>query len=143
MNEGADAEVMTLPEVANHLQLAERTVLRMAQRGEIPAARIASQWRFMRHLVQDWLVSQMQGCTGNDAHVVAPPVLLALGELIRPSLMVLDLSPGPKGRILRRMVAPLLESGHRHRIRDRRTHHHHDRAAQGRRDPDIQEQKHP
>ncbi|MDP6046107.1 MAG: helix-turn-helix domain-containing protein, partial [Phycisphaerae bacterium] len=32
---------MTLAEVAEYLQLAERTVLRMAQRGDIPAAKVA------------------------------------------------------------------------------------------------------
>ncbi len=111
VTDGAEAEIMTLPEVANYLQLAERTVLRMAQRGEIPAAKIASQWRFMRHLVQDWLVSQMQGCSTHDAQLVAPPVLLPLSEVVKPSLMVFDLGPGPKERILRRLVAPLLESG--------------------------------
>ncbi len=31
-------EVMTLAEVAQYLQLAEKTVLRMVQRGEIPGA---------------------------------------------------------------------------------------------------------
>jgi len=53
-------EVMTLKEVAEYLQLAEKSVLRMAQAGKIPAAKIASQWRFLRALVNDWLASQME-----------------------------------------------------------------------------------
>ncbi len=57
---GENNEVITLAEVAEYLQLAERAVLRMARRGEIPAAKVASQWRFIRSLVREWLVGQMR-----------------------------------------------------------------------------------
>jgi len=102
-------EIMTLSETAAYLQLAERTVLRMAQRGEIPAAKVASQWRFMKPLLRDWLAAQMQvlpkGAPGREE------VLLPLTEVLRPEFMSLDLKPGPKESILRQLVAPLLKTG--------------------------------
>ena len=84
----ANGEIMTLTEVAEYLQLAERTVLRMAQRGDIPAAKVASQWRFMRSLIREWLVGQMQAF---PAQAITPSgdlkdPLLPLREILHPEL---------------------------------------------------------
>jgi excisionase family DNA binding protein len=109
----ANGEIMTLAEVAEYLQLAERTVLRMAQRGDIPAAKVASQWRFMRSLVREWLVGQMQSfpahAVGSTGDLKDP--LLPLREILHPELMSFDLEPGPKESMLRQLLAPLLKTG--------------------------------
>ncbi len=106
-------EIMTLAEVAEYLQLAERTVLRMAQRGDIPAAKVASQWRFMRPLIREWLVGQMQAFP--DQEIVPSgdlkDPLLPLREILHPELMTFDIEPGPKESILRQLLAPLLKTG--------------------------------
>lgn len=106
-------EVMTLAEVAEYLQLGERTVLRMVQRREIPGAKIASQWRFIRALIQDWLARQVTGTSFLELDGTArkETVTLPLREVIRPELMTIDLTPGPKDVVLRRLVAPLRTSG--------------------------------
>jgi len=108
-----ESEIMTLPEVAEYLHLAERTVLRMAQRGEIPAAKVASQWRFMKPLVRDWLAAQMQALPSSQPEGPASPeeVLLPLTEVLRPELMSFDLKPGSKESIFRQLLAPLLKTG--------------------------------
>ena len=82
----------------------------MAQRGEIPAAKVASQWRFLRPLVREWVVGQMQGVSGATAARVARGTggLLPLREVLRPELMVFDIPRGPKEEILQRLVAPLI-----------------------------------
>jgi len=108
-----NGEIMTLAEVAEYLQLAERTVLRMAQRGDIPAAKVASQWRFMRSLVRQWLVGQMQAF---PHQAIAPAGdlqdrMLPLHEILHPELMAFDIEPGPKESILRQLLAPLLKTG--------------------------------
>jgi PTS system nitrogen regulatory IIA component len=107
------AEAMTLAEVAEYLQLAERTVLRMAQRGEIPAAKVASQWRFLRPLVREWLISQMQALPKATADRAAKDLgrVRPLTEVMRRDLMVFDLTPGPKERVLQQLVAPLVRGG--------------------------------
>ena len=111
--ESGENEIMTLAEVAEYLQLAERTVLRMAQRGDIPAAKVASQWRFMRPLVREWLVGQMQAFPAPQAAGTADlkGPLLPLPEVLHGELMTFDLKPGPKESILRQLLAPLLRTG--------------------------------
>ncbi len=110
MPESWDDEVMTLREVAAYLKLAERTVLRMAQRGEIPAAKIASQWRFLRAVVRDWVAAQMQSLPAPAPGAPGGPHF-QLDELLRPELMRFNVQAGPKEAVLRQLVAPLAEAG--------------------------------
>ena len=44
-NKVLSGNLMTLSEIANYLKVAEKTVLRMIQKDEIPCVKIASQWR--------------------------------------------------------------------------------------------------
>lgn len=105
-------EVMTPQEVAEYLQLAERTVLRMAQRGEIPATKVASQWRFLRPAVREWLEGRMQSMDRRQLRRVAERSQPALNlcDLIRPELMNPGIASGPKERILSQLVEPLRTS---------------------------------
>ena len=47
--------ILTLPEVAVLLKVAEKTVYTMAQRGEIPAFKVRGQWRFKRDDLEAWI----------------------------------------------------------------------------------------
>ncbi len=114
MNTDENRDIMTLSEVAEYLQLSDRTVLRMAQRGEIPAAKVATQWRFLRSLIREWLIGQMESFppasdTKNGVASLGP--LLSLAETLRPELMTFNLQPGPKESILRQLTASLLKTG--------------------------------
>ncbi|MFZ5834186.1 MAG: methylation-associated defense system helix-turn-helix domain-containing protein MAD1 [Pseudomonadota bacterium] len=51
-------EILTLPEVAQLLKVAEKTVYTMAQRGEIPAFKVRGQWRFKRADIDRWIEQQ-------------------------------------------------------------------------------------
>jgi len=51
-------EILTLPEVAQLLKVAERTVYTMAQRAEIPAFKVRGQWRFKRLDLDQWIERQ-------------------------------------------------------------------------------------
>ena len=62
-------EILTLPEVAQLLKVAEKTVYTMAQAGEIPAFKIRGQWRITRIEFDRWLAAQSrQAKSGGDAH---------------------------------------------------------------------------
>jgi len=106
-------EIMTLAEVARYLQLAEKTVLRMVKGGEIPAAKIASQWRFMRPVIRDWLAGQMQTMPSPELEslVSEEKPILPLNEVLRSDLMALKIAPGPKESILKQLVLPLRKTG--------------------------------
>ena len=47
--------ILTIPEVAELLRVAEKTVYALAQRGELPAFKVGGQWRFSRSAIQEWI----------------------------------------------------------------------------------------
>ena len=104
-------EVMTLKEVAQYLQLAEKSVLRMAQAGKIPAAKIASQWRFLRTLVNDWLASQMELAPAEMTQPARQEPYASLDELLDGELTALSVRAGIKQEVLSQLVEPLERSG--------------------------------
>jgi len=48
-------EILTLPEVAHLLKVAEKTVYSMAQKGLLPAFKVGGQWRFKRADLDQWI----------------------------------------------------------------------------------------
>lgn len=107
----AAKEVMTLEEVAEYLQVSEKSVLRMAQSGKIPAAKVASQWRFMRTVIDDWLMAQMEIPSVRSAPTrKEPPKLPPFIEIMPAALMNLEVVPGTKEQVLKQVVDPLRTS---------------------------------
>lgn len=53
----ADA-ILTLPEVARLLKVAEKTIYTMAQKGEVPAFKVRGQWRFKSADLDRWIEMQ-------------------------------------------------------------------------------------
>ena len=51
-------EILTLPEVAQLLKVAEKTVYSMAQKGLLPAFKVSGQWRFKRTDIDAWIEQQ-------------------------------------------------------------------------------------
>lgn len=51
-------EILTLPEVAQLLKVAEKTVYTMAQREQLPAFKVGGQWRFKRVDLDQWIEQQ-------------------------------------------------------------------------------------
>lgn len=52
---------LTLDELAGYLKLSRSKLYRMAQEGEVPASKVASQWRFDHHEIDEWMKSQRLG----------------------------------------------------------------------------------
>lgn len=48
-------DILTVREVAEYLRLAESTVYRLAQEGEIPGRKIGGTWRFSRQGIKNWI----------------------------------------------------------------------------------------
>ena len=48
-------EVLTLSEVAAYLRVAEKEILALVERDELPARRIGNDWRFLKSAVALWL----------------------------------------------------------------------------------------
>ena len=54
LTDGEQPTMMTVREVAGYLRVHEMTIYRMARRGEIPAYKLGSRWRFNRHRIEEW-----------------------------------------------------------------------------------------
>ena len=48
-------EILTIPEVAGLLKIAEKTVYSLAQKREIPGFKVGGQWRFSRSVINEWI----------------------------------------------------------------------------------------
>ena len=54
-----DEEILTIDEVAKYLRVSERTVYDWAQKGEIPAGKIGTAWRFKKSDIELWVNSRL------------------------------------------------------------------------------------
>ena len=57
--------ILTLPEVAVLLKVAEKTVYTMAQTGQIPAFKVRGQWRFKHDDLDAWVDEQKAATKAN------------------------------------------------------------------------------
>ncbi|WP_112311374.1 methylation-associated defense system helix-turn-helix domain-containing protein MAD1 [Pseudogemmobacter bohemicus] len=57
--------ILTLPEVAVLLKVAEKTVYTMAQTGQIPAFKVRGQWRFKHDDLDAWIDEQKAATKAN------------------------------------------------------------------------------
>lgn len=102
-------EVLTLSEAAAYLKLAERTMHRMIQRSEVPCARVGGQWRFVKSVLDDWLLSRMQVLPRNELAPLLDSAdgIVRLAPMIDPRFVV-ELTTGD---ILPQLTAPLVAAG--------------------------------
>ncbi|HAT1700372.1 TPA: helix-turn-helix domain-containing protein [Legionella pneumophila] len=61
------SEVMTIKEVAEFLKVNERTIYRLATKGEIPAFKVGTSWRIETKELNIWIESQkINGKNSNE-----------------------------------------------------------------------------
>lgn len=53
-------EPLNIKQLADLLQVSERTVYRLANSGEIPGFRVGNSWRFKRSRVEEWMDEQTE-----------------------------------------------------------------------------------
>ena len=57
----APQPALTVRQVAAYLNVNEKTVYRLAQRGELPGFKVAGAWRFKRIDIEGWIDRKKQG----------------------------------------------------------------------------------
>lgn len=108
-----NSELLTLSEVAAYLKIAEKTVHRMVQKDEIPCFKIASQWRFKKGQIDEWIRGKMKSPSQSASSrlLETAPHKVPLSQLTNQDLMVMDVKAGEKREILSQLVAPLVATG--------------------------------
>lgn len=109
--EDRSSELLTLAEVAQYLKVAEKTVLRMVHNNEIPSIKVASQWRFRRSMIDEWLMSQMKSPPKNELVklIEATREPVPISRLTDKRFVLTGLRSGSKEEVLRQLVQPLVE----------------------------------
>jgi excisionase family DNA binding protein len=57
----SDDHLLTVRELAAYVQMSERTLLKMAAAGTVPAVKLGVEWRFKRPVIDAWLADRMGG----------------------------------------------------------------------------------
>jgi len=60
-------DILTIEEVARYLRVSDRTVYDWAQKGEIPAGKIGTVWRFKKSEVENWVNARLSSDSGKQA----------------------------------------------------------------------------
>jgi excisionase family DNA binding protein len=58
----------TVRQVADYLNVNDRTVYRMAERGDLPAFKVGDAWRFRRQDIDAWIDRQQRERSGNSSN---------------------------------------------------------------------------
>ena len=87
--------ILTIEEVANYLRVSDRTVYDWAQRGEIPAGKIGTVWRFKKSEVEKWVndcLSSSGGRIKDDVvqvkNILAPNRVIFISQTSRHDALV-------------------------------------------------------
>ena len=62
-------DILTIEEVAKYLRVSDRTVYDWAQKGEIPAGKIGTVWRFKKSEVENWVNARLSSDTTKQAQI--------------------------------------------------------------------------
>jgi len=78
-----DDDILTLEEVAKYLRVSERTVYDCAQKGEIPAGKIRTAWRFKKSEIDKWVNEKLtSGSLNPSINNILPEAILSLHRII-------------------------------------------------------------
>ena len=62
-------DILTIEEVAKYLRVSDRTVYDWAQKGEIPAGKIGTVWRFKKSEVENWVNARLSSDTVKNTEI--------------------------------------------------------------------------
>jgi nitrogen PTS system EIIA component len=77
-------EILTIEEVAKYLRVSERTVYDWAQKGEIPAGKIGTVWRFKKDEIEKWVNERLTSSvrSGQPAQLVQVQNILSPDRIV-------------------------------------------------------------
>ena len=70
--------ILTIEEIAKYIKVSERTIYDWAQKGEIPAGKLGTVWRFKKSDIDQWINSKLESNKNRDKginelkHLLAP-----------------------------------------------------------------------
>lgn len=100
---------MSPKQLAEYLQLSQRTVYRLLERGDLPAVKVGGQWRFRKSAVDEWLDVGMQRLDSDTLHVLESdeghaPGIPRLSDLLAPQNARIAVPAGSRDAVVRAFV---------------------------------------
>jgi excisionase family DNA binding protein len=106
---------MTVKQLADYLNVNERTVLKLVSEGSLPGVKIGNQWRFRKAMIDTWLDDQMLGVTPRYVTAAQPEGLpqkrLDLTSCFKPEHIVPELVAHTKNMVVEELAAKAHELG--------------------------------
>ena len=91
---------MTTRQVADYLNVNERTLIKLVSEGALPGVKIGNQWRFRKAMLDAWLDDQMLGVVPKQVDLEnrnrAPRRMLDLASCFQPSHIVPQMQAATK-----------------------------------------------
>lgn len=96
-------------QLAEYLQLSQRTVYRLLERGDLPGVKVGGQWRFRKSTVDEWLDLNMQRLDADSLQAfetdgAAEQELPALVDLLAPENARIAVRAGTRDEVVRAFV---------------------------------------
>ncbi len=82
-------EILTIEEVAKYLRVSDRTVYEWAQKGEIPAGKIGTVWRFKKNEIEKWVDERLASSKNKKSESIC---VSAKNVLSPDRIVILDYS---------------------------------------------------
>jgi excisionase family DNA binding protein len=112
--------LMTVRQIAEYLNVNERTVLKLVTEGTLPGMKLGNQWRFRKAMIDTWLDDQMLGLTPQVVRGRDPTApdrrMLALSSCFQAEHVVPELAARTKTGVVEELAATAERLG---LIRDR------------------------
>jgi PTS system nitrogen regulatory IIA component len=114
-----DDNILTIEEVAKYLRVSERTVYDWAQKGEIPAGKIGTVWRFKKSEIEKWVNDRLSVNKLNPpfdsihiAAIISPDRILFLNHSTKQDALIAlaeNLAQAPQVKNQQELVQEILK----------------------------------
>lgn len=104
-------DLLSPKQLAEYLQLSQRTIYRLLERGDVPAIKVGGQWRFRKSAVDEWLDVTMHRLDATSLSAldadeeVVPAEPLRLAGLVAPENARIEVPAGARDAVVRDFVA--------------------------------------
>ena len=100
-------DLLTAKQVAEYLQLSQRSIYRLLERGELPATKIGGQWRFRKSAIDEWIDLHMGRLPPEDLRQISTGARdddVRLGSLLDEVNALIPVAAGDRATVIRRFV---------------------------------------
>ena len=106
-------KIMTTKELAEYIKLNEKTVIKMAQSGDLPGKKIGNQWRFQLMAIDNYLQDNIMKSSGEDLNTLIRTMetSIPLSRLTKPPLINLNLKSNQREEVLFEISKIACEAG--------------------------------